>query len=125
MITSYDSFKEKTHNTNINDIDFTAYMHITNDYNIEIENRKTMNKKIKYNNPENIKKNLLISSTIPHVLYIKNENIQLDYKSSKYIKISISSPSTIGMYIVYIVIQKENNKGYEIEEILKFHIKVY
>lgn len=100
-------------------------MHITNDYNIEIENRKTMNKKIKYNNPENIKKNLLISSTIPHVLYIKNENIQLDYKSSKYIKISISSPSTIGMYIVYIVIQKENNKGYEIEEILKFHIKVY
>lgn len=125
MITSYDSFKEKTHNTNINDIDFTTYMHITNDYNIEIENRKTMNKKIKYNNPENIKKNLLISSTIPHVLYIKNENIQLDYKSSKYIKISISSPSTIGMYIVYIVIQKENNKGYEIEEILKFHIKVY
>ena len=99
--------------------------HLVKEYEVEIESNQKIHKKVKYNNPNDYDKIIQITSTEP-IIYVKTDKLVLDYKSSKYIRLIINSPQTLGTYTCFIVIEnttlKEENK---IEEILKFKIKVY
>ncbi len=102
------------------------YKDLTKEYSIKIEAGSKLNKKIKYNNPDDEDKIVNIISTEP-ILYISTEKLVIEYKSSKYIKLTFISPQTIGKYTAYVVIEieKTNTKPASVEEVLKFNIEVY
>lgn len=100
------------------------YRYITKEYNIKVENKCVIKKKIKYNNPDDYNKILKVYTVEP-IIFIKTNNIILDYKTSKYIKFNILAPLTLGTYLAYIIVENTSSKEEDkIEEVLKFIIEV-
>ena len=98
------------------------YENITKDFDMLTFQRNISKKmKIRYNNPEDIDKNLVVESS-DDIIYVRNRDMFIEQKTSEYIRLIFNIPNTIGIYTSTVTV-KDKNSG-EIEEILRFHIKV-
>ena len=103
-------------------IDLSKYPDITKEYPlIRCKKNSAVKKKLKYNNPDDYNKTLTLIAKDP-IIKLRQKELKIEYKSSKYIKFILELPMTEGTYHPSIAIV--NNRTGEIEEILKFNIEV-
>lgn len=99
---------------------------ITHIYRMKMVSGSVLNKKIKYNNPDDFDKIIKCYTNDPFIK-IKTDTIVLDYKSSKYLRVQFNAPKSLGTVIGYIYIENQSQeiKGKsELEEVLKFVIEI-
>ena len=102
--------------------DLLKYENITKDFDMLTFTRGESKKmKIRYNNPEDIDKNLVVESS-DNIITVRNRDMFIEQKTSDYIRLIFNIPNTLGIYTSNVTV-KDKNSG-EIEEILRFHIKV-
>ena len=102
--------------------DLLKYENITKDFDMLTLSRGEPKKmKIRYNNPEDIDKHLVVESS-DDIISVKDRDMILEQKTSEYIRLTFHTPNTLGIYTSSVTV-KDKNSG-EIEEILRFHIKV-
>lgn len=102
--------------------DLSKYSYLTKEYPvIRFKKNQTIKKKIKYNNPDDYDKPITVVSKDP-IIKLRQKQMTIEYKSSKYIKFLFELPMTEGNYHPSIVIT--NDRTGEIEEILKFNIEI-
>ena len=98
------------------------YASITQDYPVlKFKKNQSKKQKVKYINPEDYDKVLNIISSDP-IITIKEPQIKIPYKTSKYIKFRIDMPMTEGLYRPLIIIC--NVRTGEIEEIMRLSLEV-
>ena len=103
-------------------IDLSKYKDITKEYPVlRCHKNCTLKKKLKYNNPDDYNKTLSFIAKDP-IIKLRQKELKIEYKSSKYIKFFLELPMTEGTYHPSIAIV--NNRTGEIEEVLKFNIEV-
>ena len=111
------SFEKK-----LNPNDLLKYENITKDYNnINIKKETSKKMKLRYNNPDDENKNLVIES-LDDIIFVRNRELFIPQKASEFIRLTFNIPKTLGIYTSNVIIWNKNNG--EIEEILRFHIQV-
>ena len=99
-----------------------TYENITKDFDlIKFEKETTKKMKIRYNNPDDEEKKIIVES-LDDIISVRSRDLNIEQKSSQYIKLTFNIPKTLGIYTSNVIV-KNLNKG-EIEEILRFHIQV-
>lgn len=115
---------ENAFSTNISQrkLNFEDYTEITQEYPIYKFNKNVVEKmKIRYINPDDYNKQLEVISSDP-IIQIRTPNVNINYKSNCYIRMTFNIPDTPAFYTCYIAIR--DLKTNEIEEVLKIPIEV-
>ena len=101
------------------------YKDITKDFDdLKLKRNTSKKMKIRYNNPDDEDKKFIIEST-DAILFIRTKELNVQSKTSGYIRFIINTPGTIGTYTPYIIVKKIGIDGVgEVEEVLKFSIEV-
>ena len=95
---------------------------ITKEFDKLIMRKQTKKKmKIRYNNPEDEDKYILVES-LDDIIEVKKEEIHIEEKTGEYIKLMFNIPKTEGTYKAHVLVK--NKKDGKIEEVLKFNIQV-
>ena len=98
------------------------YEDITKDFELlKFRQEASKKMKIRYNNPDDEDKTFIIEST-DDIIFVRNKELNIEQKSSEYIRITFNMPKTLGTYTASVIVK--NKKTGEIEEILRFHMQV-
>ena len=103
--------------------DLIKYKDITKVYPIlKFEQQATKKMKLRYNNPYDEDKIIIVESTDEDILYVRTKEIKIEQKASEFIRLIFNMPRTIGVYTPKVVVTNKANG--EIEEILMFQCQV-
>ncbi len=105
-----------------NENDLLKYKEITKEFDLlKFEKNISKKMKIRYNNPDDNDKNLIVES-LDDVIFVRNKEMFIEQKSSEFIRLTFNIPNTLGTYTAHVIVKDKYNG--EIEEILKFKIRV-
>ena len=107
---------------NILDQNVLKYEDITKDFELlKFKQEASKKMKIRYNNPDDVDKSFIVEST-DSLIFVRNKEMNIEQKSSEYIRLTFNMPKTLGTYTASVIVRNKNTR--EIEEILRFHMEV-
>ena len=111
-----------TQKVKLNSEELLKYEDITKDFELlKFKQEASKKMKIRYNNPDDENKSLIVESS-DDIIYVRNRELNIESKTSEYIRLTFNMPKTLGNYTACIFVKNKDNG--EIEEILRFHMQV-